>query len=171
MRSFALISFALVFAACGGEDDASPPSASECDKLKGESVPSNSGDIFKDLACEGYASFAVESAAHASAGPHSTSVRTYINAALKVSLDASNAEHPAGAASVKVFLESNGTTAKGWAAMVKTQATSAGGDGWYWYENFSVTANSPIQGQGNTTCTGCHGNGGRDFFRSPYPLQ
>ena len=62
-----------------------------------------------------------------------------------------------------------GGTRLGWAVMVKVQADSAGGDGWYWYETFDGAVYADGTGEG--LCTGCHSGGGTDFFLSPFPLQ
>lgn len=97
-------------------------------------------------------------------------MQTYLNDPLDASLAAKSAEHPAGAASVKE-LYGDGTKLTGWAVMVKTEAKSDGGQGWFWYEVFDVAPGaSGIGGQGSATCTGCHARG-TDFVRIPYPLQ
>ena len=61
---------------------------------------------------------------------------------------------------------------EGWAVMVKTQADSANGKGWYWYEITSTTdGSSPVvSGNGVPLCFGCHFTG-RDFVLTDYPLQ
>ncbi len=121
------------------------------------------------LQTKSYLAWPHESAPHASTGPHGGSVQTYLDPKLDASMKAGNAEHPVGAAAVKEFL--TGGKLSGWAAYVKTQAKSDNGKGWYWYEVFSVQPGaSPIAGQGNTTCTGCHA-GGKDFVLAPYPLK
>ena len=53
--------------------------------------------------------------------------------------------------------------------MVKLQADSDAGRGWYWYELFG-SGPPPLQGVGHGVCTGCHSSG-RDFVRIPFPLQ
>lgn len=116
-----------------------------------------------------YTSWPKESAPHPSTGPHSSSVLTYLNPKLDASLTAGNAEHPKGSAAVKEFLSNGQVT--GWAAYVKTEDASNAGNGWYWYEVFDVTPGaSSIEGQGKTTCTGCH-SAGKDFVNTPHPLQ
>lgn len=117
-----------------------------------------------------YLAWSHESKPHASTGPHGGQVQTYVNPALETSLAAKAAEHPAGAASVKE-LYGDGSKLTGWAVMVKTQAKSEGGQGWYWYEVFDVAPGaSGIGGQGSGTCTGCHARGA-DYVRIPFPLQ
>ncbi len=50
--------------------------------------------------------------------------------------------------------------------MVKTQADSDNGQGWYWYEVISTTDPTQIvkEGNGDPFCAGCH-SPGRDFIR------
>ena len=134
-------------------------------------VPTSSSALFAYLRDGGYRGFARESAVHPSAGPHGGRVLTFVNDVLEQSLATGNASHPAGAAAIKELYAADGTTLTGWAVEVKTQADSAGGQGWYWYEVFSTTDGSrPIEGQGNPVCTSCHALG-RDYVRIPFPLQ
>ena len=94
---------------------------------------------------------------------------TYVNGDLEASLAKSADAHPAGAAAVKEFLGPNGVS--GWAVAVKTQASSASGDGWYWYETFSAeTGVHGIHGQGAAVCVNCH-DSGKDFVLTPFPLR
>jgi hypothetical protein len=137
-----------------------------------EFVPSDPAELFTYLQSKGYAGFASESAVHPSTGPHGGPVRTYVNAALNASLAANNTEHPKGAASVKELYAADSTTLEGWAVLVKNQDASAAGQGYYWYEHFSVTdgSNPAFSGQGLGLCVNCHAPG-KDFFLTPYPLK
>lgn len=65
-----------------------------------------------------------------------------------------------------------GAEVSGWAVAVKTAATSADGDNWYWYEIFGPDCcdEAVADGKGLPGCKGCH-SGGNDFVLSPYPLQ
>ncbi len=56
--------------------------------------------------------------------------------------------------------------------MVKTQADSARGSGWFWYEITSTTdGSSPVaSGNGVPLCFGCHFTG-EDFVLTGYPIQ
>lgn len=60
----------------------------------------------------------------------------------------------------------------GWAVSVKTQAESANGKNWYWYEVFSTApaAIAPYQGAVEL-CRDCHAEGGVDQVLVDYPLQ
>jgi hypothetical protein len=134
-------------------------------------VPVSGADLFPYLKAGGYLGFTTESTVHDSTGPHGGKVRTYINPSLEASLKAGSAEHPVGAASVKELYLS-GSSVQGWAVMVKTQAASDAGQGWYWYEVYSATdpSNPVADGNGVPLCYNCHVSG-KDFFRSPFPLQ
>lgn len=114
-----------------------------------------------------YLDWSAESGPHPSAGPHGGKVRTFLNPALFASLSAADVQHPAGAAAVKELYFS-GETVRGWAVMVKQQADSDRGRGWYWFEDFG--SGNPFAGVGLGACTGCH-SAGRDFVRIPFPLQ
>jgi hypothetical protein len=195
MKHGPLLVLVTAIAACGSDDPASPTPSSSSSSSSG-SASSSSGSTSSSsgtttipttpttvdgipardpaafhawLQTKEYAAWPKESAAHASTGPHAASVLTHLAPKLDASLKAGNAEHPKGSAAVKEFLSNGQVT--GWAAYVKTEDTSEGGQGWYWYEVFSVEpGGSTIEGQGKTTCTGCH-SGGKDFVMSPYPLQ
>lgn len=119
-----------------------------------------------------YTCWKQESVVHASAGPHSGNVKTYLNDALHGSFEKSDAEHPMGAMAVKELYGKSKTTPFGWAVGIKTQAKSNGGKGWYWYEVFDTSPNTTnfIGGQNYSECTPCH-SGGDDFVLSPFPLQ
>lgn len=141
-----------------------PPAASDA-------VPTSSAELFAWLQAGRYRGFSAETAVHPSAGPHGGAVRTFVNGALERSLAAGGAAHPAGSAAVKELYAADRSTLTGWAVEVKLRDDSDGGRGWYWYEVFSTTDGSrPIEGVGNTVCTGCHTQGD-DYVRIPFPLQ
>ncbi len=129
--------------------------------------PQNGAELLPWLEAGEYLGWTAESDIHESTGPHLGDVRTFVNDVLFDSLDAGDAAHPMDAATVKE-LYGSGDTVLGWAVMVKVQADSAGGDGWYWYEYFDGDTISDSLGDG--LCTGCHSSGS-DYFRSPFPLQ
>ncbi len=129
--------------------------------------PTNSAELVPWLEAGEYLDWDAESAPHPSAGPHGT-VRTFFNDVLTASFEAGASEHPQDAATVKELYDAGGSL-DGWAVMVKVQADSAGGDGWYWYE--VIGASVFADGTGVALCTGCHSGGGTDYVLSPYPLQ
>ena len=138
-------------------------------------VPTDTAELFRFLKDGGYKDFPVqESDSHPSRGPHSKlgwPVRVFIDATTDASLKAGNASHPAGASLVKEMYTEAGVL-QGWAVMVKTQADSANGQGWFWYETTNVNDASDIVAAGNGVplCFGCHSLG-KDFVLTGYPLQ
>ena len=138
-------------------------------------VPTNKNDLFKYLQDGSYKQFAAkESSNHPSAGPHTKiglPVRVFLDPKLDASLKAGNSEHPAGSSAVKEMYDASGKL-QGWAAMVKTQADSQTGAGWFWYEVTSTTDGStPVaSGNGVPLCFGCHFTG-NDFVLTGYPLK
>jgi hypothetical protein len=130
-------------------------------------VPASPDTLFAYLQSRSYQRFSAESAPHPSAGPHGD-VRAFLNPALESSLAAGDATHPVGAAAVKELY--SGGAVSGWAVSVKVGA-GTGGQSWYWYEVFSTSSgDDPIEGVGNSICTGCHA-GGVDFVLVAYPLD
>ena len=141
-----------------------------------DTVPTDADALFTYLQEGGYKGFAHEAEKHTSTGPHpdpnsreSHQVIAFFNSGLDASLKAGNEAHPEGSAAVKEFYGADGEL-DGWAVSVKTQAESATGQGWYWYEITSVTdGSSPVSaGNGVALCWGCHASG-NDFVLSRYP--
>ncbi len=116
----------------------------------------------------------MESGRHASAGPHArfgAPVRVFMNETLAASLASGIDEHPMGSDVVKEMYLADGTL-EGWAVMVKTQAGSDGGQGWFWYEATSTEpgADPFMSGNGIPLCFGCHVSG-KDYVLTGWPLR
>ena len=163
----ASLSLALTLGACGGGD------GGEGDETGGAlefDVPTNATDLQAFLDAGEYAGFEAESAVHASTNgsPHGP-VRVFVNPTLGSALANGESPYPAGSAAIKEIYAEDMSTRTGWAVMVKLQADSEGGEGWYWYEllDGSVLAD----GTGELQCTGCHIASGSDLFASTYPFQ
>jgi hypothetical protein len=129
--------------------------------------PTNADDLVAWLQAGEYRSWTAESVVHDSAGPHFGDVRTYVDDALLQSLGSGTPTHPVGAAAVKELYGNTGAV-QGWSVIVKV-ADGAGGDTWYFLEYYEGTTYG--DGVGDGVCTGCHGSGSVDFFKSPFPLQ
>jgi hypothetical protein len=73
--------------------------------------------------------------------------------------------YPVGSAAVKEVFDGDGGI-RLFAVYRKVEATT-GGDSWYWFEGSRdrVVAN----GEGDSTCTGCHGGAPRDFVFTVVP--
>lgn len=155
----------------GSTTDAQTDTSSSSGDTTGgvDDLPPTQGDALEEwLALGSYKSWAAESKVHMSTGPHGGNVRTYVNAALFGSLEAGNAMHPQGAATVKELYGGGVDTITGYAVMVKVAPDSAGGEGWYWYERVGGTTYA--DGTGVGLCSGCH-LGGADYVLTPFPLQ
>jgi len=136
-----------------------------------ELPPTEKDALFTWLKAGSYKQWVHESAQHKSAGPHPDAVIAYLNKSLDESLAAGNAAHPEGAAAVKELFNPQGALS-GWAVSVKTQADSAAGKGWYWYEILGTEPDGNVVADGNDVplCFGCH-TPGKDFVLIPYPLK
>lgn len=136
-----------------------------------ENPPADGDALFDWLKAGNYKGWNHESARHPSAGPHPQAVIAYVNQLLDQSLAAGSAVHPEGSAAVKELFDGEGKLS-GWAVSLKTQADSAAGQGWYWYEMLGTTAESRVVADGNgvALCFGCH-TPGNDFVLIPYPLK
>ena len=194
--SAAVMLFPMLFAACGDLAQQNGTSSSSTGNIGGQAgmggmggsggdiggsggmggsnggaVPASGVELFPWLQAGNYMGFTAESDKHASTGPHGENVRTFLNPILFDALSSGSTNFPVGSASVKE-LWGNGSKLVGWAVFVKTQADSASGNGFYWYEIYNTTDPSkPVaDGNGVGLCTGCHSNG-VDYFKSPFPLQ
>lgn len=127
--------------------------------------PTDGAALLPWLEAGNYADWAAEPAAHPSAGPHFTAVRTFVNASLLASMEAANTEHPVGAAVVKE-LYGDSPNIGGWAVMVKV-APGDTVDTWYWYESFEGTTYADDTGVNG--CGNCHSSG-VDYIRTELPL-
>ncbi len=94
-----------------------------------------------------------ESQIHALQGPHFGRVRAYLNPALFESLSTGKKDHPKGVVAVKE-LYGSGDQVLGWSVAIKTEAASAAGANWYWYEQFE--ARVVADAKGVLLCRGCH---------------
>jgi hypothetical protein len=142
---------------------------------EGAAPPVTSAELNAWLQKKTYQCWARESQVHASTGPHGGNVRVYLNKTLVSSLGGGGggaAENAEGSVAVKEFFGSGKETVTGWAVGVKTQAASANGQGWYWYEVFNAAPNAPAAsaGQGTSLCSNCH-RGGKDYVLIPFPLR
>ena len=167
--------------ACSGEPgssgtpDGSTPSPADLSSTGGgpaiSTVPTSPMELFAYLKAGSYLGLPAESGIHTSTGPHGSKVRTFVTPALEASLSSGNTEHPINSATIKE-LYLNSTTVQGWAVEVKIQDKSDGGKGWYWYETFNATdpTKYSTSGVGVALCYNCH-SAGKDYFRSPFPLQ
>ena len=155
----------------GALDASSKGIESTCNGDDGPPPPRNPAALQTWLAMGIYKCWAHESSQHPSDGPHGGEVRVYLNTRLDTSLKGTG-EHPEGAVAVKELFGTSGTAVTGWAVLIKTQPSSAAGQGFYWYEVFGTQAGANnLEGQGKALCVDCHGAGGKDFVLIRHPLR
>ncbi len=132
------------------------------------------------LAAGAYKQWHSEPAIHAqrSPSPHGFD-RIYSNALINANATGTG-PWPEGAAAVKeLYATMTDTTPNGYAVYLKTQADSAGGANWYFYERVPLSSAVPhdangvvADGLGNvgtalTICVSCHGAAGSDANHTP----
>ncbi len=128
-------------------------------------VPTSEAELLEWLEAGMYTAWAAEAESHPSAGPHFTSVRTFVNEDLLGSLEGGGEDHPVGSATVKELFGA-GPDVAGWAVLVKV-APGSSVDNWYWYEWFE--GETFADGTGIDGCGNCHGLG-VDYIRTELPL-
>jgi hypothetical protein len=163
-------------------------SESTADASVGDSqTPPMGGSAVEAWLAKGlYKQWHCEAAVHASRSPsvHNFN-RICSNDVISSSADA-GADWPVGAAAVKELYDSaSGTTPVGYAVYLKTEADSAAGANWYWYERVSLTGLQSAAPHDSTTgvvadglggsgtplsiCVACHGAAGSDTAHTPSP--
>lgn len=146
-----------------------------------EMPPMGAAAVEAWLAAGSYKQWTCEPQSHAarSPSPHSFN-RICSNPAIS-SNATGTAPWPQGAAAVKELLaDATSTTPVGYAVYLKTNADSAAGANWYWYERLPVDstafphdANGVVaDGMGSTgpamtICVGCHAAAGSDAAHTP----
>lgn len=139
-------------AACGAPPAGATPDAAgpTGDATSAQLPPTGREALEAWLATGAYRGWSCEPAPHPARPPgaHGTN-RICSNDALAAT---ASGPVPVGAASVKELYQ--GGSIIGYAVAVKQQADSAGGAGWYWFENLDGTIYA--DGAGVRLCTGCH---------------
>ncbi|HLL21237.1 MAG TPA: hypothetical protein VK427_03850 [Kofleriaceae bacterium] len=159
IRNSLLLPLACFVVACGSGPD------SYGDELGNPQLPPRgSSDVTDWLAQGHYLSWNCEPEAHpkrpgSGHGPNRICTNTALSTAT------GDGPYPVGAAAVKEIFNDKGEIRQ-YAIYRKVEATT-GGDSWYWYEGkgSDIVAN----GEGDSTCTGCHGRAPRDFVYTVVP--
>jgi len=179
----------MILGACGSDDDNnnSPPqnndagtpnnpsdSGGPTDPGTAQRPPQGAVNVEAWLKAGSYKSWHSESAIHESRSPSPHGFnRIYSNDL--ISANATGTQNwPQGAAAVKeLYTSTSDTTPVGYAVYLKTQADSADGANWYWYErvpNTGVVADGlGNAGTAKSICVGCHGAAGADGAHTPTP--
>jgi hypothetical protein len=178
MKFAGLCSFALfgLFAACSTDSGGSSNSDAQ--------TPPTSGriDIENWLTAASYKTWACEPAIHASRDPSPHGFNRICSNDAIAGAATGTAAWPKGAAAVKeIYTSMTDTTPVGYAVYLKTDADSADGANWYWYERVPTSSNAPhdangivADGKGSsgaplTICVGCHAAAGMDATHTPSP--
>ena len=152
----------------------------------GSQTPPMGGAVLEAwLATGAYKTWTRESAIHSqrSPSPHGFD-RIYSNNVITANATGTGV-WPAGAAAVKeLYASTTDTIPVGYAVYLKTQADSAGGANWYWYERVPLSSTAaphddagvvadglgtPDSGTPFTICVSCHGAAGSDVPHTPSP--
>ena len=149
-------------AACA--DDPGPPSFGDATDDP-QLPPRGSADLLDWIAAGHYLAWQCEAAPHppragSGHGPNRICSNDLLSDA------AGDGLYPVGAASVKEVYNDDGNGIRVY-AVSRRVFSEPGGDSWYWFEgdregNFA-------NGQGDATCTGCHGAAPRDFVYTVVP--
>ncbi|MFT3927670.1 MAG: cytochrome P460 family protein [Myxococcales bacterium] len=157
----------LLCAACADDDRPSAPTsdAGSDASMPEALLPTDQAGVEAFLASGAYLEWHCEPTVHAARMP---SAHTY-NRICSNDRIASNANGtaawPKGAAAVKeLYASADSTDVVGYAYYVKTEADSAGGANWYWYEQLPTTgvvaAGFGDQGVPKQVCVACHSAAG-----------
>jgi len=129
-----------------------------------------------------YKTWATEPAVHASRSPSPHGFNRIYSNALIASNAAAATTWPINAAAVKeLYATADATTPVGYAVYLKTQADTAAGANWYWYERVPLDNAAPHDADGVVAdglggsgpalqiCVGCHMGAGSDTAHTPSP--
>ncbi len=148
----------------------------------GETPPMGQASLEAWLATGAYKAWTSEPMVHAQRppSPHGFD-RIYSNDIITANATGTGS-WPAGAAAVKeLYASATDTVPVGYAVYLKTQADSAGGANWYWYERVPLTSAAPHNDAGVVAdgfgtpdsgppfmiCVSCHGAAGSDAPHTP----
>ena len=175
MKLAGLCSFALIglFAACSSDSGSSSDA---------QTPPTSGGaDVEQWLKDASYKTWACEPSIHASRDPSPHGFNRICSNDLIANAATGTTVWPKGAAAVKeLYASLTATTPVGYAVYLKTDAASADGANWYWYERIPTNSAPPDdkkvvadgKGDGGTAksiCVGCHGAAGTDVPHTPSP--
>jgi hypothetical protein len=172
LAGFLSLSLIGLFAACGGSDSNSD-----------DQTPPTSGrvDVEQWLKDASYKTWTCEPAIHASRAPSPHGFNKICSNDLIVNAATGTGTWPKGAAAVKeIYASLTATTPTGYAVYLKTNADSADGANWYWYERVPSDSDAPHDpttgvvadgmggaGTAKSICVGCHAAAGMDASHTP----
>lgn len=149
-----------------------------------DQMPPTTGraDVESWIAAAPYQAWTCEPAVHASRDPSPHGFNKICSNDL-ISQNATGATTwPKGAAAVKeLYASLTATTPIGYAVYLKTDADTANGANWYWYERVPLDSEAPHDANGvvadgpggsgapKEICVGCHMGAGMDAMHTPSP--
>lgn len=163
----------LAVTACGSSD-------SMGSSMSDAQTPPTSGhaDIEKWLGDAAYKTWACEPMVHAARSPSPHGFNRICSNDAIATAATGTAAWPKGAAAVKELYDSDTAAApSGFAVYLKTDASSADGANWYWYERVAPSSGSNgvmadgrgTSGPPKSVCVGCHAGAGMDAAHTPSP--
>ncbi|MBC7975713.1 MAG: hypothetical protein H7138_12110 [Myxococcales bacterium] len=170
LRRLALIT---LLAACGSSDDAD---------TSDDQTPPTSGRTAMEswLSAGSYKDWACEPTVHEARSPSPHGFNRICSNSLIAGAATGTAPWPKGSAAVKeLYASATSTTPFGYAVYLKTEADSAAGANWYWYERVPLDSEAPHDNNGTvadgngdsgpamTICVGCHNAAGADSAHTP----
>jgi hypothetical protein len=164
LRRIALLS---VLAACSSSEPSEPDNSDD-------QTPPTSGqsDMESWLAAASYKDWSCEPTIHESRSPSPHGFNRICSNGLISSAATGTGAWPKGSAAVKeIYASATATTPVGYAVYLKTEADSAGGANWYWYERLPgdglVAEGNGDSGPAKTLCVSCHVAAGADAAHTP----
>jgi len=150
-----------------GADDQTPPTTGRT-------------DMEAWLTAGSYKTWTAEAAIHESRSPSPHGFNRIYSNDLIVAAATGTGTWPKGSAAVKeLYASATATTPVGYAVYLKTDADSAAGANWYWYERVPADSEAPhdtngvvADGKGGSgpakqICVGCHAAAGSDTAHTP----
>lgn len=147
-------------------------------------TPPTSGrvDIEKWIMDASYKTWTCEPSVHAARSPSPHGFNRICSNDVIMAAATSAGAWPKGAAAVKeLYASATDTLPVGYAVYLKTDANSAGGANWYWYERVPASSDAPHDSNGvvadakggsgpaMSICVGCHAAAGTDAAHTPSP--
>ncbi len=172
---------AVLLAACSSSSTPSAGAGGDSGGASASQTPPTSGPAVETWLQGGaYKSWHCEAASHPARSPSPHGINRICSNDLASSFSGTG-ERPEGTAAVKELYDDAGMNVVGYAVYSKTQATSAGGSNWYWYERVPTSSAVPHDAQGvvadglgasgtpMTICVACHAAAGSDAPHTPSP--
>lgn len=178
----------LALSACGDSTTDGSGGAATTSSSTGASVgdaqtpPEGRAPVEAWLAKGEYKAWHCEAAVHAARAPSPHGFNRICSNNILSSNATGTGVFAKGAAAVKeIYAAMGDTTPVGYAVYLKTDADSAAGANWYWYERVPSDSAAPHDANGvvadghggsgtaNTICVGCHVAAGSDAMHTPSP--